>query len=297
MKDYPVRFVDIPNGERIAYRQAGQGKAVVLLHGNMSSSVHWQTVMVGLEGAFAVYAPDLRGFGDSSYNREFDSLKELSDDILRFMDALGIPEAAVAGWSTGGGVAAEMAASRPELIKKLVLLDSVPMTGYPMFKKDAGGGPILTEPLKTKADIASDPIQVIPALEAVKNGDRETMRAIWNAAIYNLRQPPAEDYEKYLDAILKQRNLVDVDYALLMFNMTKSPSLTAAGSGRLGRIQCPVSMIHGELDLVVPLAWAKASQETFGGRAELDVMPNAGHSPMTDDYNTFMNMLVEKVKF
>jgi len=288
MKQYPVHSVALPGGETLAYRRAGEtGPTVVLIHGNMSSSVHWQTTMEALENDFTILAPDLRGFGDSTYNAEFDSLLDLARDVEVFMDAMGIGQAALVGWSTGGGVALEVAADRPDQITKVVLLDSVPPTGYPIFAKDATGAPILDRLLTSKEEIAADAVQVVPALTAYANNDRETMRAIWNAVIYNLNQPPADDYEDYLTAIMKQRNLVDVDYSLLMFNMTDAPTGSAPGSGRLARVACPVVVMHGEQDMVVPLDWGKQTVALLGDRARLVTFPASGHSPITDEPERF----------
>ena len=264
MKQYEVKQISIGN-ETLSYRAGGAGETVVLIHGNMSSSVHWQTTMEYLEGRYHVVAPDMRGFGDSTYLGRFDSLRELAQDLERFLDEAGIDTCTLVGWSTGGGVALEMAADLPKRIKKAILVESVPPTGYPMFKKDATGQPILTELLKTKEEIESDPVQVAPVLAAYASGNREMMRAIWNAVIYNMAQPPAADYEQYLDAMLKQKNLVDIDYSLLTFNMTSEPTGSAEGSGRLGQIQCPVTLIHGKLDLVVPYAWAEGAAAAISG--------------------------------
>lgn len=296
MKHYPVETVQIPNGETIAYRKAGtDGPVVLLVHGNMSSSVHWQTTMQQLESSYRVFAPDLRGFGDSSYNAPFNSLHDLAKDVEAYVDAMGIEEFTVVGWSTGGGVALEMAADWPKRVKKVLLLDSVPLTGYPIFKKDATGQPILTELLKTKEEIAQDPVQVLPALNAYATGNRELMRTIWNMSIYNLHQPPAEDYELYLDAIMKQRNLVDVDYSLLTFNMTDAPTGSAPGSGRAALVQCPVVVMNGEQDLVVPLAWAQTIKDYFGRQATLIVFPGVGHSAITDAPELFFSTLRENL--
>ena len=293
MKSYSVHSIDLPTGETLAYRQAGQGPAVVLIHGNMSSSVHWQTTIENLEPDFTVYAPDLRGFGDSTYNNRFDSLLELAQDVEAFLDALAVGPAALVGWSTGGGVALEVAASRPDQVTAIVLLDSVPPTGYPIFAKDATGAPILTQLLTTKEEIAADPVQVLPVLTAYATGDRAALRALWDAVIYNHHTPPEADYEAYLDAMLKQRNLVDIDYSLLMFNMTSAPSLSAPGSGRLDAVPGPVVVMNGEQDLVVPLAWAQQSLALLGDRARLVTFPGSGHSPITDEPAVFFAALRE----
>ncbi len=291
MKQYPVSTVRIGRGETIAYRECGQGETVVLIHGNMSSSVHWQTTMEALEPHCHVLAPDLRGFGDSTYNQLFDSLHDLALDIEAFLDAMGAGRCALVGWSTGGGVAMEIAADRPEQITKLVLLDSVPLTGYPMFKKDASGAPVLGQFYTTKEEIAVDPVQVLPALTAMRTGDRETMRAIWNAVIYNQNQPPQEDYELYLNAILKERCLVDVDYALLTFNISHRHSGSCEGNGRMSLIHCPVYILQGEKDMVVPAAWAQQMKADFGERAEYITFVQAGHSVITDDPELFVKAL------
>ncbi|MDR1807543.1 MAG: alpha/beta hydrolase [Propionibacteriaceae bacterium] len=297
MKAYPVHHAVLPNGENLAYRQAGSaGPTVVLIHGNMSSSVHWQTTMEALEGEFRLVAPDLRGFGDSSYEARFDSLLDLAHDVEAFLDAVGVGPCAVVGWSTGGGVALELAADRPDQVTSTVLVDSVPPTGYPIFRKDPLGQPIMTELLKTKEEIAADPVQVLPVLEAYRTGARAVMRATWDALIYNLRQPSPEDYELYLDAIMKQRNLVDVDFALLTFNMTDSATLSAPGSGRLERVRGPVTVIHGEKDLVVPFAWAEKTITLLGDRAKTVTFPDAGHSPITDVPEAFVTALKEAVQ-
>lgn len=283
MKLFPIFYRTLQNGETLAYRQGGSGSQVLLLvHGNMSSSVHFQGLMEKLENDYLIYAVDMRGFGESSYNCPFDSLSELADDLIELMDALHIESAALLGWSTGGGVVMEMAARIPKRIKSILLLSSVCVTGYPMFRKDAAGAPILTERLSSKEDIAADPVQVVPALEAYKVKDREYFRYLWNLVIYNLKQPPAEEYERYLDAILQQRNLVDIDYSLVHFNVTDASNGVAPGSGTGALIACPITLLHGAKDRVVPLAMAQESKAYFGDRAELVVFEEYGHSIVTD---------------
>ncbi|GHV26223.1 3-oxoadipate enol-lactonase [Clostridia bacterium] len=296
MKQYQVFSESIPCGETIAWREAGYGrKAVVLLHGNMSSSVHWQTTIEALEDKYWVYAPDMRGFGDSSYNQPFDSLHELALDIEEFIDQRGIDRFTVLGWSTGGGVAMEIAADLKDRVEKVILLDSVALTGYPMFQKDERGMPIPGKSLQTKAEVAADPVQVLPILKAYAEGNREMLRSTWNMLIYNLRQPSAEDYEIYLDAIMKQRNLVDVDWSLLTFNMTNLSTPSAPGSNRAQLITCPVVIIQGGKDLVVPPAWAQNTAEYLGDRAKLIMIENAGHSAITDDFDTYIRIILNEL--
>lgn len=291
MKQYPVKTLRLGNGESIAYREGGRGeKTLVFIHGNMSSSVHWQPLMEALENEYHIIAPDMRGFGDSSYLERFNSLRELAEDMQEVLALLNIQSFTALGWSTGGGVVLEMAANLAGHMEKAILLDSVPPTGYPMYKKDASGQPVVSQPLKTKEEIAADPVQVAPVLAAYASNNRDLLRIIWNAAIYNLKQPSPEDYEIYLDAIFKQRNLVDIDYSLMTFNMTDTANQFAPGSGRLAKIKCPVVLLHGEEDLVVPLEWARMAQGQITG-SRLITFPNVGHSALTDDLKLLVDTL------
>ena len=294
MKHYPVQTLQLKNGETVAYRQAGtQGDLVVLVHGNMSSSVHFQTTMERLENDHRVYAVDLRGFGDSSYKNELNSLRDFAVDVELWIEALDLKDFNLLGWSTGGGIVLEIAADMPDRVKKLFLLDSVGLKGYPMFRKDEKYQPVLTDLLKTKEDIAKDPVQVLPILAAYANKDKGMLKAIWNAVIYNLNQPNEEDYDHYLDAMLKQRNLVDVDYSLVMFNFTHEASAVAAGSGRIDLVKCPLIIMHGAKDYVVPYAMSVEMKQFFGDRAKLVTFENAGHSVITDDLDLFIQTLKE----
>lgn len=296
MKDYDLKFIDLDSGEKIAYRESGQeGKIIVLIHGNMSSSVHYQPLINLLEKNFKVYAPDMIGFGDSTYNRRVSSLKDFAEDITEFIEKLNLTGVNLMGWSTGGGVALEVAANIPDRISKVFLQSSVGIQGYPMFKKDENYKPILSERIFKREDIEKDPVQVVPALEAYRNNNKEYFRYIWDLTIYNKVKPIEEDYDKYLEAILKQRNLVDVDVALATFNMTHDYNGVVEGTGRIDLVKCPIVILHGEDDLIVPLEFAKLTKQYFEDQAELVVIKGAGHSLFTDDIDKFYKEFVSRI--
>ena len=70
-----------------------------------------------------------------------------------------------------------------------------------------------------------DPVNVFPIYNALKNNDYAFMKYIWDALIYNVQKPNNEDYDMYLKESLKQRNIVDVDFALTTFNMPEKQIL------------------------------------------------------------------------
>lgn len=284
ISEYPVQKINLSNGETLAYRTVGDSDNVLLLlHGNMSSSVHFQPLMAELASDYQVIALDLAGFGESTYHVAKDRLHLYAIEVAEFIEKKELQKVTVLGWSTGGGIALELAALLPTEITHVYLLDSVGVKGLAMFKKDEHMQPILTERLGSRAEIENDPVQVQPILTAYRNQDKEFIRYVWNNSIYFENQPNKSEYERYLDAILKQRNLVDIDVALVNFNMTDESNGVVAGSNQLKKVKCPVTIFHGKNDLIVPLEEAQATAKILGEQSQLIVFHEGGHSLLTDD--------------
>lgn len=294
MNEFEFKKIQIGN-EVLAYREGGNGdRTLLLVHGNMSSSAHFDHLMEALYDDFKIYAVDLRGFGHSSYHERFSSLKELSEDLEIFIDKLRLKDIEVLGWSTGGGIAMHLAIDNPSLIKRVILMESVGIQGYPMFKKDATGQAILTELLWTKEDIESDPIQVAPVLKAIENNDAQFYRMLWDMAIYTAGNKPAEeDYVRYIEEMLLQRNLVDVDYALTRFNISHVDNGYSVGTGEVDKIKCPVLILQGNKDYVVPMAMATGIHEALKDNSKLVILDNSGHNPMVDQFDLVVQSIKE----
>jgi pimeloyl-ACP methyl ester carboxylesterase len=108
---------------QLTYYCAGDGPAVVLIHGLSGSSRWWSRNIPALARHFRVYGVDLMGFG-SSGGQAF-SLAEAPEIVLDWMGRLGEKEYAVIGHSMGGYIAASIALAIPDQVKKLVLVDAV----------------------------------------------------------------------------------------------------------------------------------------------------------------------------
>lgn len=278
-----IGTVDLANGESIFYREMGRGKKTILLiHGNMSSSKHWEPVYEKMKDEYKIFAVDLRGMGESSYHNRFDSLKELADDVAEFCEILKIRDLVVAGWSTGGGIAMELAADYPDLVNKLILVESVSPKGYPLLKKNEKGEAIPGAVYESKEAMAKDPIQVLPAVLAMENQDFNTMKQIWDAAIYVVKKPDEKKYQEYLEETLKQRNLVDIDWALATFNISNEHNGMVKGNGKVTKIKQPTLIFGADLDYVVPLSMVEETSNILGDHGEMHILKNSGHSPITD---------------
>jgi len=252
MEKYVKKYVTLTNGESYAYIDQGKGKQTfLLLHGNMSSSVFFYELLSRIPTNIRVLAPDMRGFGDSSYHNRFDSLDELADDVLNFLEHLNVKEVYVLGWSTGAGVAYKMAAKKPELVKKIVSLSGASYRGYPIFKKDEKYQPIVGQIYTSKDELATDPVQVLPALLATSKQDRGFFDYIYTLTIYNVKKPEPKIMSYLVDEILKQRNLVDVDWSLANLNMSNASNLYNTGTNDIQYVTCPVLLLWGDKDFVV----------------------------------------------
>jgi pimeloyl-ACP methyl ester carboxylesterase len=119
--------VSLPGGPTVSYREWGRpdGAVVLLLHGLTVSGRSWQNVAPVLGENFRVVAPDARGHGGSQWMRDY-SFELMRDDVVKFMEQLGILAAIVMGHSMGALTAYELAATRPELIRLLVLEEMPP---------------------------------------------------------------------------------------------------------------------------------------------------------------------------
>ncbi|MBC6971166.1 alpha/beta hydrolase [Bacillus sp. Xin] len=289
IKPATMEFVSLSNGETIAYQKVGrQSKEIlVLIHGNMTSSQHWDLVIEKLQDEYHIYAIDLRGFGKSTYHKPIDSLQDFADDVKLFIDELQLKKFSLMGWSMGGGVAMEFAACHPEYVERLILVESVGMKGYPIFKKDINGQPIASSLLKTKEEIAQDPVQIAPVLDAIKNMNKLYYRTVWNLLIYTHNKPEPERYEKYLEDMLTQRNFVDVNYALITFNISDEHNGVVPGNGHIHQLQVPTLVLQGDRDYVVPQVVGEELAKHLPN-AKLTILKDCGHSPFIDCLDEFI---------
>nr|WP_208857871.1 alpha/beta hydrolase [Streptomyces flavidovirens] len=114
----------VVHGYRRAYRIAGEGPAVVLIHGIGDSSATWAGLMPGLARRYTVIAPDLLGHGMSDKPRADYSVAAYANGIRDLLGALGIERATLIGHSFGGGVAMQFAYQFPERTERLVLVST-----------------------------------------------------------------------------------------------------------------------------------------------------------------------------
>ena len=120
---FEAHEVDL-HGHRAVFRVAGSGPTVVLIHGMVNSSRHWQEVAERLAGSHRVVAPDLLGHGDSATPRGDYSLGAHAAGIRDLLTTIGVERATIVGHSLGGGVAMQFFYQFPQRTERLVLVSS-----------------------------------------------------------------------------------------------------------------------------------------------------------------------------
>lgn len=121
------------NGVTIRYVTAGNGEAVVLIHGWMGDSSMWGRDLFGntklkpTEG-FQAIAIDCRGHGKSDKPHEIEKYgPEMAADVVRLLDHLKIEKAHLIGYSSGAFIAGKVAAMHPERVRSLVFGGQAPV--------------------------------------------------------------------------------------------------------------------------------------------------------------------------
>lgn len=123
-----IRFYESADGS-LAYRDLGEGPAVVLLHGGFLDGRMWDDVAAALADEFRVVMPDARGHGQSVNST---APFRPTDDLADLLGHLGIDSAVLVGVSMGAGTAVDTALEHPELVRALVV--SGAGTSEPVFE-------------------------------------------------------------------------------------------------------------------------------------------------------------------
>jgi len=105
------------NGLRMYYEAYGEGIPVILLHGGLETCQMWAPIIPTLTKSYRVFTPDTRGHGRTDNQSGEFSFPLLAQDIALFIDALGLQDPLVVGYSGGGQTALHMAMIYPGLVR------------------------------------------------------------------------------------------------------------------------------------------------------------------------------------
>lgn len=245
---------------KTAYLSAGTGQPVICLHGGGAGAVTWYPSIASLAEYFHVLAPDIVGFGesdkpDAAYDRAYFVIW-----LKNFMVALGISRAHIVGLSQGGAIALQFTLDYPEMVEKLLLVDSGALGAKP---------PLLSF-------IGMLWMNTFPSALANRFFSR-----------YLLFKPENRDpnHGRYSIDVLKRKGGKNA------FIQGRGAAVSAMQEDALRQIKNETLVIWGENDQLFPLEHCVNSVALMPN-ATLCRIKDAGHLPLMDQPTTFNKAVV-----
>lgn len=245
----PLRFADahLRTGVRLRYAEQGspRGEALILLHGLTDSWFSFSRILPSLPGSLHVFALDQRGQGDSDKPASGYTMADLGDDVLAFMDTMGIRDATILGHSMGSFVAQRVAITAPERVRRLILIGSATTPHNEVV-------------LGVQAELAKLPA-VMPD-------------AFLHDFQYSTIHAPVPD--AFMTRVIEESAKVPTRVASALLD----GMLASGDSARIGGVRVPTLIMWGEHDAVFPKSESLLLRERIAG-SELRLYPGVGHAP------------------
>ncbi|MBN9386583.1 MAG: alpha/beta fold hydrolase [Chloroflexi bacterium] len=261
------------NGINTHYHLAGQGPAIVFIHGSgpgVSAWANWRLALPVLQANYTVAALDVVGFGYTERPDNFEfSTKDWADHVISFIEALGVGPVHIVGNSMGGGVALHVAYRRPELVNKIALMGT---TGCNFTITDGLATVWAYKPSKENSlqllnffvynkAMATPDLAELRYRASIQPGFQES----WEKMFY----PNAKGDENPLQWRVDQLALEDEQIA---------------------SIQAPALVIHGQNDEIIPVANAHKVFELLP-TSQLHIFNKCGHWTQIEHAASFNRLL------
>ncbi|NEX61928.1 alpha/beta fold hydrolase [Noviherbaspirillum galbum] len=242
---------------KIYYYEQGEGQPVVLIHGWPLSHRMWESQITALsEAGYRVIAYDRRGFGESGRPAGGYDYDTFADDLNELMIQLDLKDAALAGFSMGGGeVARYIGRYGTERVSRAMLLGAVP-------------------PFLLKTDDNPDGVDKSVfdgMLEGVKK-DRVAFLQQFFPNFYNLDAASARDSDliAFSKWIAWAASGLATQQCIVAFGMTDFRA-------DLGKFDVPTLIVHGDSDKIVPIEVSGSRSREMIRGSKLEVIKGAPH--------------------
>jgi pimeloyl-ACP methyl ester carboxylesterase len=261
------------DGVKTRYISQGEGRPVLLVHGLGGFLESWRHNIPDLSKNFQVFALDLPGHGLSSRTYGTYSLKYIETFLIDFLRAMKLTGVNLIGHSAGGLICASLAIDHPELVDKLVLVDTAGLN-----RTIPGFFQIATIPVLNKL------VMRLSTGAFIKYGTRRVFH----------------------DPTIIDQDLADLGYRYLKTPEVKNTFLNilSANAGitglkpgmlltsRLKEIRAPTLIIHGANDDVIPLDHLIETCSLIP-RVKIEIFDECGHCPHLENIVRF-NWLVSR---
>jgi pimeloyl-ACP methyl ester carboxylesterase len=257
------------HGRRVAFRRAGSGPTIFLIHGITNSGQSWEPAMRLLARDFDVVAPDLPGHGESDRQRGDHSLGGHACVMRDLLQVLEIERATVVGHSLGGGVAMQFSYQFPEMVERLVLVGS-------------GGLGREVSPLIRSAALPFAE-QVLPLLTARPLVDGVTAVAALLGRVGSRGIASLGDTERRAAFVRTVRSV-----------MSPRGQRVTANDRLYLAAEIPTLIVWGERDPIIPVEHGLDAHALLPN-SRLELFEEAGHFPQLDDPLRFAELVADFV--
>ncbi len=248
--------------QMVHYEVFGHGRPVVFLHGWLGSWRYWFPTMERVAENFRTYSFDFWGFGESRRKSTYESIQNYSDQVIRFLDELGIDRCLLVGHSMGGMVALKTAINHPRRISRVA----------------AVGAPIVGDSLSWLLKLIDRPIMA-DAFARVP----WFRRYMFHRFLGETTDPAVEEI---LDDSVKSSSTTLRNAVGSMWRTDLRPELS--------RLSVPTLIVHGGRDEIVQPNQADLFDDI--PVAEVVVMPESRHFPFLDEPEVFNDILIRFLK-
>ncbi len=267
------------HGHRVAFRSAGEGPLIVLIHGITGRSDQWEPAIEHLASDHRILAPDLLGHGESAKPRGDYSLGAYASAVRDTMVALGHERATIVGHSLGGGIAMQFAYQFPERCERLVLVSSggLGREVHPLLRASTLPGAEWVMPWLMHARVlgAGEAVGRLLGVLRLQAGTdlAEVARGFASLGDAEARDAFIQTMRAVLDPGGQRVSALDRLY------------LTEA---------LPSLLIWGAADPVIPAEHGRAAHDLMPG-SRLELLDGVGHFPQLEQPYRFAELLAEFV--
>ena len=248
--------------QMVHYEVFGHGRPVVFWHGWLGSWRYWFPTMERVAEHFRTYSFDFWGFGESRRKSTYESIGNYSDQVIRFLDELGIDRCLLVGHSMGGMVALKTAINHPKRISRVA----------------AVGAPIVGDSLSWLLKL-NDRALFADAFARVSWFRRFMFR-------WFLGETDDQHVHEILDDSVKSSSATLRNAVGSMWRTDLRPELS--------RLSVPTLIVHGGRDVIVHPNQADLFDKV--SNAEVVLLPESRHFPFLDEAELFNDILVRFLK-
>ena len=277
--DFPVKYAELSNGIKLAYVDEGKGsETILMIHGLGSYLPAWKKNIGELSKNYRVIAVDLPGYGKSSKDPHSGLMSFYAGVIAEFIQKMELGPVNLAGHSMGGQIAMVLALEKPELVKRLILVDPAGFEAFHAGQKN------------WFKDVMTPNLVRLTTVDAIET----------NLASNFYRMPA--DAQFMIDDRIAIRDASDFENYCLAVARSVHGMVDEAVLDKISQINVPTLIFFGENDMLIPNRYLNPGftskiAETGAGLikgSKLVMVPKCGHFMMFEKSEVFNS---ETLKF